>query len=313
MSKVLVTGISGFVGEHVAREFKSRGFYVVGVGHSQEIAAKVARLVDEYIHCDLVDEGSVMQNLSLADTSAIVHLAGLAAVGQSFDQPRRYLTENPLMTFNLLQKALDDKMPGRVVVVSSGALYDPAQPLPIAETARTNPNSPYAISKLTVEDVARYFSGRSLKTVIARPFNHIGPGQGPGFILPDLYEQLRQARTSGSLLVGNIDTRRDYTDVRDIAHAYYLLALGSALSHNIYNVCSGKSIAGREILRYLRESLHVSDIEPIVDPSRVRPADIADIYGDASRIIAELGWAPKIPVEQTIRDFVERKSSPLLG
>lgn len=312
MGTILITGINGFVGEHAAREFKEQGHIVRGVGHDNTPNEKVRDLLDEYIQCDLVDEAQIRQKISLKDTEAVLHLAGLAAVGQSFEQPRRYLTDNSLMTFNILQQAAEDHIPGRVIVVSSGALYDPAQPLPLTEQSITTPTSPYAVSKLTTEEIARYFASRGVSTVIARPFNHIGPGQGPGFILPDFYAQLAHRGKTAVIRVGNIDTKRDYTDVRDIVRAYRLLALAPSLSHDTYNICSGKSLSGRTILDYLAEAMEIKDIQVEVDPARVRPTDIADIVGDFSRLHDELGWQPSIPIKQTIKDFVDKEKEARL-
>lgn len=304
--KILITGINGFVGEHVAREFKNQGFQIVGVGFDDKPAAKVADLLDAYFSCDLTKQQEV-EKIDLSDIHSIIHLAGLASVGQSFEQPLRYLADNGTMTFNLLQRAMDAKIPGRAVVISTGALYNPNQPLPLNENAVTNPNSPYAIGKLMTEDVVRYFISRGLDAVIVRPFNHIGPGQGRGFLLPDLYEQLKT--TNDHILVGNIETKRDFTDVRDIAKAYRLLALAPKLSQQLYNVCSGKSRSGQEILDILKEASGTGSIGVEIDQTKLRPNEIMDIYGDSSRLQKELGWKPEIAIEQTIQDFVASQES----
>lgn len=302
---ILLTGVNGFVGEHVARELKTRGFRVVGVGYDKEPNERVAALIDTYVSCNLLDEESVIASLPLKDVRAVIHLAGLAAVGQSFDQPQRFMTENGVMVHNVLAHAARDEMKGRIVAISTGALYDPNQSLPLNEDSKTNPNSPYAVGKLMSEDVVRYHRMRGVDAVIARPFNHIGPGQGPGFLLPDLLEQLRAAKETGTLLVGNIKTKRDYTDVRDIARAYAELALAPSLEHDTYNICSGKSLSGETILAHLQEITGIEDVKVEVDPARIRPNDIEDIYGDVSRLNKELGWTPEIAIKQTIKDFVD--------
>ena len=301
---IVVTGVNGFVGEHVAREFKNRGFSVVGVGYDKEPNERVATLLEKYVACNLLDEEDVIASLSLKGVRAVIHLAGLAAVGQSFDQPQRFMTENGVMAHNVLAQAARDEMKGRVVAISTGALYDPNQALPLNEDSKTNPNSPYAVGKLMSEDVVRYHRMRGIDSVIVRPFNHIGPGQGPGFLLPDLLEQLRAAKETGTLLVGNIKTKRDYTDVRDIARAYAELALAPSLKHDTYNICSGKSLSGETILAHLQEITGIKDVKIEVDPARIRPNDIEDIYGDSSRLTDALGWKPEITIEQTIKDFV---------
>jgi len=307
--KVIVTGINGFVGEHVANEFKNNGFSVIGLGHDAEANSKVSAVIDEYISCDLLDEAQVSEKLNLTDISALIHLAGLAMVGQSFEQPKRFMTDNGIMTHNLLQVALRDNMPGRTVVVSTGALYISNEPLPISENSKTSPSSPYAVGKLFAEEIVRYYLNRGVKAVIARPFNHIGPGQAPGFLLPDMYDQLRESKESGVMKVGNIETKRDYTDVRDVARAYRKLALAPELNHDTYNICSGKSVSGKDIVRLLQDATNTHDVTIEVDQSRIRPTDIMDIYGDASRLGNELDWKPEIPVEQSVKDFVAGKQT----
>lgn len=306
--KILITGINGFVGEHVAREFKNQGHFVIGVGHSDTPNEKVRDLINEYINCNLLDETQVNEKLDLSEVAAIIHLAGLGSVGESFQIPRRYITENGLIAYNILQRAADTSMPGRIIVVSTGALYDPSQPLPLSEDAITSPNSPYAVGKLMTEDVTKYFRKRGVDAVIARPFNHIGPGQSTSFILPDFYEQLLASQDSGKMLVGNIETRRDYTDVRDIAHAYGMIALAPSLKHDTYNICSGRSLSGRQILEIIKESVPTSgDVMIEVDQTKIRPNDIMDIVGNSTRLQEELGWSPAYAIDQTIKDFISAK------
>lgn len=305
--KIIVTGVNGFVGEHVVDTFKEDGFEVVGIGSDNNPNEKVAHKLDTYVSCNLLDVDSV-NNIDLNNARAIIHLAGLSAVSRSFDQAQRYISDNAVMTYNLLDHAKTSNMQGRAIVVSSGALYDPNQPLPISEESATSPTSPYAIGKLASEHVVDYFRNRGLDAVIARPFNHIGPGQKEGFILPDIYAQLSSVGSGGEIQVGNLNTRRDYTDVRDIVAGYKALALADSLDHRLYNICSGKSLSGKDILALVERIGNYTDIKVSVDPSKIRPSDIMDIYGDSSRIRNELGWRPQYDIEQTITDFVADSS-----
>jgi GDP-4-dehydro-6-deoxy-D-mannose reductase len=305
--EVYITGINGFVGEHVAREFKNLGFSVIGIGQDKVAHQKVALLIEDYIECNLLNSKEVDDRLDMSDVKAVIHLAGLANVGESFDQPERYMTDNGIMTHNLLKRALNDKMSGRVVVISTGALYDPSQPLPLNEESQTNPNSPYAVGKLMAENVVSYYRSRGVDVVTVRPFNHIGPGQGPGFILPDFYNQLVAPESEGKMFVGNIETKRDYTDVRDVAKAYGKLALADSLQYPLYNVCSGRSLSGHELLTHLQNATGIANIDITVDPTKVRPTDIDDIVGDSSRLSKELDWHPKFDITQSVRDFVDSK------
>ena len=304
-NRIIVTGVNGFVGEHVVNAFVAAGYEVVGLGHDNEPGPKVSNRLSLYTVCNLLDFDSVSR-LDLSDVRAIVHLAGLSNVGESFKKALSYINDNVSMAYNLLEHARIQEFKGRVVIVSSGALYSPNQPLPLTESSLSLENSPYAVGKLGVEHTANYFRIRGIDAVVVRPFNHIGPGQGKGFLLPDLYAQLQEASISGttSISVGNIATRRDYTDVRDIAKAYLLVATAERLSHGLYNICTGRSLAGTDMLDILQETMDVTNITPIFDPSKIRPADIMDIYGDSSRLRNDTGWQPEIDIRQTIKDFI---------
>ena len=304
--KVIITGVNGFVGEHVVDAFRAEGFEVIGVGYDANPSETIVHKVSSYIRCNLVDMESVAQ-IDFSDVWAIVHLAGLSNVGESFNKPLPYINDNPSMAYNLLEHARTRDFQGRTIVVSSGALYNPQQPLPLTEDSRLLENSPYAVGKLGVEHVANYYRLRGLDVVVVRPFNHIGPNQNKGFLVPDLFAQLQTAQQTNatSISVGNLATRRDYTDVRDIARAYRLIALADNLNYSLYNICTGRSLAGTDILQSLQAAMGVLDIEPIIDETKVRPTDIMEVYGDASRLTSDTAWAPQIPIEQTIHDFIQ--------
>lgn len=307
--KVVITGVNGFVGEHVVDVFIASGFEVVGVGHDNTPNDKVVSKIAHYEACDLLDMESVATiDFSSADT--VIHLAGLSNVGDSFNRPLAYINDNSTMTYNLLEQARLQGFKGRFIVVSSGALYDSNQPLPLNEESPSLENSPYAVGKLAVEHVGNYFRLRGLDVVIARPFNHIGPGQAQGFLVPDLFAQLHIAKQNGadSISVGNLATRRDYTDVRDIAYAYKLLATTPHLAYGLYNICTGRSLAGSEILQVIQQVTGITNISPVIDQSKVRPTDIMEIYGDASRLRQDTGWQPEIKIDQTIKDFVNAQA-----
>ncbi len=304
--KIIVTGVNGFVGEHVVDVFKAEGFTVAGVAFDQSPNEKVSHKLDQYISCNLLDVESV-NAIDFSDVRAIIHLAGLSAIGQSFEQPQRYIAENAVMTYNLLARANQSGFGGRAVIISSGALYDPHQTLPISEASVTDASSPYAVGKLATEHVVDYFRVRGMDTVTVRPFNHIGPGQGEGFILPDLYAQLSAAGSGGEIMVGNLNTKRDYTDVRDIVAGYKALALAEKLNYGLYNICSGHSMSGNELLALIEAAGGFHDIHVNVDQAKIRPTDIMDIYGDASRLRDELGWQPRYKIAQTVADFVASK------
>jgi GDP-4-dehydro-6-deoxy-D-mannose reductase len=163
---------------------------------------------------------------------------------------------------------------------------------------------------LLMEQTAEQLRADGLDCIVVRPFNHIGPGQEPGFLLPDLYEKISRALKSNEVVeVGNLKTKRDYTDVRDVVRAYADLAEADVLDNDLYNVCSGKSITGEQILEQILNLMDAKDkVEIKINQAFIRVNDPMDLFGSNSRLRQETGWEPQIKIEQTIKDFVESKS-----
>lgn len=305
MKTVFITGVNGFVGIHLARELHARKHTIIGVGHNKDLNPALQSVVAEYISCDLTDEEAVAK-LDLAGIDAVISLAGLAKVGDSFAQPEKYKHTNVDVLAVLCERLIKERLQPRIIAVSSGVVYDSNQTMPLTETSRlVTQASPYALSKLEMEKAAWAFRTQGLPVIITRPFNHSGPGQQTGFLIPDLYQKIKSAQKgSGVLRAGNLATKRDYTDVRDVAKAYADLALAEDLQHDTYNVCSGGSVSGKEILKLLLEAMQAKTIKIEEDPSLLRPSDAQELFGSYKRIHDETGWQPAISLEQTIGDFV---------
>ncbi|MEO6760868.1 MAG: GDP-mannose 4,6-dehydratase [Candidatus Saccharimonadales bacterium] len=302
MEKVLVTGVNGFVGHHLAKELYDNDIEVVGIGGTQGTTEK-SLFVQDYHVIDLMD-AEATNSIDFSNIDGIVHLAGLATVGPSFDNPGKYMSTNVGIEINLFEAALKQRASPKFVVISSGSLYDPRSSLPLTEASAILPNSPYAVSKLGQEQMAQYYTYRGFNVVVARPFNHIGPGQNIGAIVPDLTQQVVafEKGQSSEVMVGNLDARRDYTDVRDIVRAYKLL-LEKGVSGEIYNICTGRSLSGQEILDQI---LQASGAKPTIkqDPAKMRPSDTPNIYGSHDKLTDDTGWAPTIDIQTTIKDVV---------
>lgn len=297
---LVITGANGFVGAHVAALASADGVRVIGVGREPEPSDALSPHAAVYLRADLETTWPVLEH-----ADAVVHLAGLAAVGPSFGQPQRYLTVNSGIMTTMCEALLHAGQGARVVVVSSGAVYTPPEDgHPITEADPCSANSPYAVAKLLVETQSEYYSRRGLDTVVARPFNHIGPGQGPGFIVPDFALAMRDLRDGEELTVGNLDSKRDFTDVRDVARAYLTLAFAPTHAHRLYNVASGESHSGREVLAAVAAASGRPVPPVIVDSARLRPGDPPNIVGSAARLRDEFGWKPTIGWRQSIDDFV---------
>ena len=305
---VMVMGVNGFVGKHLTIELLRQGCTILGVG--QEPQASAIGL-SQYFACNLLDKDAVSK-LPLKDVDSIINLAGFARVGDSFTQAGLYQKVNVGVLSVVGEELVRQGLTPRLIAVSTGAVYDANQSLPLNESSDLiNPGkgSPYAQSKISMEEAARDLRKQGLECIVVRPFNHIGPGQEPGFLVPDLYAKLMAAKTSGEpVIVGNLTTRRDYTDVRDVVRAYTKLALSPSLAHTTYNVCSGTSTTGQTILdTLLQKTGTVGKVTIKQDSSLLRPDDPKDLYGSHERLKDEVGWRPKISLTQTIGDFVAAK------
>ncbi|HET9174457.1 MAG TPA: NAD-dependent epimerase/dehydratase family protein [Candidatus Saccharimonadales bacterium] len=306
MNKLVITGVGGFVGQHVAT-LAQNTWEVHGIGYNPEINNALRATLSSYTARDLTDESAV-QRLNVEDSNTVIHLAGLASPFESFSQPAKFIADNTSMLINLCEPILAAKSKTRIIMISTGALYAGDQAMPLTESSRTAAANPYVVSKLAMEDLASYYRARGLDIIVVRPFNHIGPGQLPGYLVPDLVSKLQTYRkTNDPMKVGNLATRRDYTDVRDVARAYLALATATNLSDTTYNVCSGVSHSGQEILQMLARIMEIElpDVAIQVDRSLIRPTDIAEIYGSNELLRGATGWQPTIALEQTLKDTIE--------
>ncbi len=300
---IVITGINGFVGKHLTRDLVHHGHTVIGVGREEIVDLEIGSLLQNYIYQDIAESWPETR----APVDAVINLAGLAAVGPSFDQPQLYIDINSKIVTNMCEYYLKKGQKPRIILVSSGAIYSPRQALPLTEESALGITSPYTVSKVLNETQAEYYRSRGLDIIIARPFNHIGPGQLGGFLVPDLIEKLRSIDDSNVIKVGNLKTKRDYTDVRDVARAYRLLATTSKLNHVIYNVCSGESHSGEEILEQLQKTMDIKDISIEIDESKIRPNDSPDIFGSHNKLTKDTAWEPRVTLLQTFKDSVLRK------
>lgn len=310
MNKILVTGVNGFVGPHMVRELKRADIFASGVGREAQPPKELEGVLDEYISCDLADVEATM-SLPLKQFSAVISLAGLANVAESFREAELYEKVNVAILDNLIS-AISQKSPTtRLVAVSTGGVYDSHQPMPLHEDSKLvdkNKTSPYVKSKLHMEEIAQRGVETGVDCLIARPFNHTGPGQKPSFLVPSLCSKIIDAvRTKEPVTVGNLATRRDFTDVRDVVHAYRLLATlpKDKLTSHTYNICSGESKSGQEIVDIITGIIPgAKDVQLEVDQSLIRDTDPVELVGSSKLLQTDTGWAPEIPLDKTIQDLV---------
>lgn len=288
---MLVTGSRGFVGTWLTR-------HLAGVG--DEVLELPAGL-------DVADRDAFVGAVAEASPEWVCHLAGLASVAGSWDDPAGTYLVNTLGVSHLCEAVLACSPVPRVLLVSSAEVYGrvPPDELPIGEDRAFAPVSPYGASKAAAELIGlQAWLGRGVQVVRARPFNHTGPGQRPDFVVPALARQVAEAVAAGTgaISVGNLAARRDITDVRDVVRAYRLL-LERGEPGVAYNVCRGESVAIGEVLQRLL-FLSGADLRVELDPGRLRPSDVPDLRGDPTRLEAATGWAPEVDLDRSLADVL---------
>jgi GDP-4-dehydro-6-deoxy-D-mannose reductase len=301
--RVLITGASGFAGGHLARACVSAGDEVLGASRT----GTVPEGGGTGIALDLTDAPAVRATVRDSSPEIVYHLAALSSVGRSWDDPATTLADNGASALAVLEAVRHEAPDARIVWVSSCEVYGTAAQLPIREDAPLAPANPYAVSKTAGELLADvYADAYSLEIVRARPFNHAGPGQRSIFILSSLARQAAEGRLAGasklSITTGNPDTRRDFTDVRDVVRAYRLLA--DTAGPAVYNVSSGHSVSAGDQVRLLAELIAPIEVEHTVDPARVRAHEVMDLRGSHERLTAATGWRPEIPFRQTMSETI---------
>jgi GDP-4-dehydro-6-deoxy-D-mannose reductase len=290
--RLLVTGLHGFVGSTLARmvatDERLRGWTLTAPPSGFQI----------------LDQSAVHDVVGEARPDAVLHLAAQSSVAEALRDPSTTLRVNLLGTLHLLQALRQGEFDGPMVFVSSGDIYGRVseEALPIDECRLPAPRNPYAVSKLAAEALCYQWSvTEGMRIVIARPFNHIGPGQSTQFAVPAFARQIAEIRRGTRppfVEVGDIDVTRDFTDVRDIVLAYFAL-LEKGHSGERYNVCSGRERTVRSLLERL-VSLAGTEVEIRPDPARMRPAEQRRAVGDPAKIRNATGWYAQTPIDESL-------------
>ena len=286
----LVTGARGFAGRHLVEYLRARGDDVVAPSSAE---------------VDLRDADATRALVRDAQPGRVFHLAALASVPRSWEEPERTLGDNQAMTRALLEAVRHEAPGARVLIASSGDAYGAPASLPVTEDAPLAPENPYALSKATCDLLGHlYARAWELNVVRSRAFNHAGPGQSDDYVVGTLTRQVAAAEVAGEnsvvIRTGNPDSARDFTDVRDVVRAY---DAAIELESGVYNVASERSVTVTELLDAIREQTRV-EVRHEVDPGRMRPHDVREVRGSSARLREATGWQPEIALEQTLADAI---------
>ncbi len=307
--RLLVTGSSGFVGAHVSDAAAAAGFEVIAAGR---------RPGPGIVACDLLEPDSIAACLEAAAPDAIVNLAGSASVAASWRDPGAVFSANALGALNLLDAVAERCPEAHLTCVSSGEVYgEPRgeQDLPFREERPTAPVSPYGVSKEAMEALCGFYErSGGLRVALVRLFNQFGPGQSGTFAGPGFARQIALAEAEGrdavEVKVGNIDARRDFTDVRDTARAF--AEISARQLTGVFNLCSGRAGSLRGLIEAMAEETEL-EVGIVVDEELRRPTDQALVYGDPSKLAEAIGWQPRIPLRQTVADLLDWWRAELAG
>jgi GDP-4-dehydro-6-deoxy-D-mannose reductase len=311
--RALITGITGFAGSHLAEYLLSLGDVEVhGIRRWRSPLENIEGILDRVtLHdTELRDTHAVRQLVSRIRPTRIYHLAAQSFVPTSWHSPGDTLMNNISAELNLFEAAVKEKIEDvRVQCAGSSEEYGLVYPeeTPIKETNPLRPLSPYAVSKVAQDYLAyQYHQSYGLHTIRTRGFNHTGPRRGDVFVTSNFAKQVAEieaGKREPVMMVGNLEARRDFTDVRDTVRAYHI-SLEKCTPGEVYNICSGRAWSIREMLDLLLDMASIK-VEVRQDPARMRPSDVELLIGDNTRLREATGWEPTIPFEQTMRDLLD--------
>lgn len=308
--KVLITGITGFVGSHLAEFLLKKQVTVYGIERWRSKKDNVEHLKGKIhlTYCDIRDATAMHEVIFKVKPDRIFHLAAQSFVPTSWLAPAETLTTNILGELNLFEAVRQSGLKPTIQIACSSEEYGVVYPneLPVKETNPLRPLSPYGVSKVGQDLLGyQYFKSYGLKIIRTRAFNHTGPRRGDVFMTSNFARQIaviEKGLQKPVLRVGNLTPRRDFTDVRDVVRAYWL-ATEKGKPGEVYNICSGKDYSVEQVLGLLLKMAR-KKIKVRQDPKRLRPSDVMRLLGDSTKFRKATGWKPEIPFTQTMEDLL---------
>ena len=302
--KALITGVDGFVGKYLSEYLLKQKYEVYGTTISEKYKNEKIKIYK----MNLLDEKEVNKVIKMIKPDKIFHLAGQSAVGLSWEKPVLTVNINVNGTLNLLEAVRNYSKDSKILIVGSSDQYGPIKPeeCPIKESKIQNPQSPYGVSKKAQEEMCKlYVNAYHTNIIMVRAFNHIGAGQSTNFVVADFASKIAQIEKGSEpvLKVGNLESFRDFTDVRDIVRGYSLL-LEKGKIGEIYNIGSGKEVKVSEILKKLI-SMSKKEIKIEIDPNKFRPVDVPLVVCDNSKIKKDTGWETEFLINDTLEEVLE--------
>ena len=308
----MITGVAGFAGSHLVEYLAAHtDMDLFGIAREGKEYSSLAQLGNRVsLHRgDVLSMEFVRSAIREVKPDYLFHLAGQAAPSHSWTDPASTLVVNTVGQLNILQATAAENPTCRVLVPGSGDEYGLVQPseLPVRESNPLRPINPYAVSKIAQDMLGlQFFVSHRLSVVRVRPFNHIGPRQSEAFVCSSFARQVAEVELGlrePVVKVGNLEARRDFTDVRDMVRAYWL-AVSQGEAGEVYNIGSGCAWSISDILRSLLNKSHTK-ISVEQDPARLRPSDVPEIYCDYSKFFRQTGWKPLVPLEESLAELLD--------
>lgn len=313
MEKILITGLSGFVAKHFLDYLENNHIrtQVLGIDIQPISIVTDFKYIDfNYACVDLLQEEDIERVLFQFQPEYILHLASYSSVAFSWRNPILSFQNNVNIFLNLLEVIRKYSLSTRILSIGSSEEYGNinTSDIPLKETSRLDPLSPYAVARVSQEMLSRlYANSYNLDIVMTRSFNHIGPGQSDVFVVSSFVRRVLEAKLNGEhnieLSVGNIDIVRDFLDVRDVVRAYYKL-LHRGKKGEVYNVCSGRAVRLSEVITVIAGLLEI-EVVPLIDKKLIRPNDNMLIVGDNSKLCKDTDWYPKYDLKDSINDIIQ--------